>query len=89
MKIEETNKELTQLKEKRDKNRDMSDEKLIMFRQQAIIIARKKEQLAETLNELRNENALLDKQIKEKRKKFGEEGGFLKGEDVSLLIQRI
>jgi hypothetical protein len=39
--------------------------------------------LAENLNELRQEHNALDKQLKEKRKRFGEEGGVLKGEDVS------
>lgn len=70
--------------EKRDKNRDLSDEKLIMFRQQAIIIGRKKDQLAENLKDLRTEQASLEKQLKEKRKNFGEEGEVLKGEDVRL-----
>lgn len=35
-KIEDVNKELAQLIEKRDSTRDMSDDKLIMFRQQVI-----------------------------------------------------
>jgi intraflagellar transport protein 81 len=35
--IEDVNKELAQLIEKRDSNRDMSDDKLIMFRQQVLI----------------------------------------------------
>ena len=81
-KIDDTNKELSNLMEKRDKNRDLSDEKLIMFRQQAIIIGRKRDQMADNLNEVRNEHSHLEKQLKEKRKRFGEEGGVLKGEDV-------
>ena len=83
-KIDSVNKEVSQLIEKRDKNRDLSDEKLIMFRQQAIIISRKKDQLAETLKDLRLEQASLEKHLKEKRKNFGEEGEVLKGEDVNL-----
>lgn len=84
--IKDANKELQTLMEKRDKNRDLSDDKLNLFRNQATIVARKKDTLAETLNEARNEHNMLEKQLKEKRKQFGQEGGVLKGEDVILLI---
>lgn len=60
----------------------MSDDKLIMFRQQAIIIGRKKDQLAENLKEYRMENSGLEKQLKERRKNLGDEGEVPKGEDV-------
>lgn len=83
-KIDNVNKEVTQLIEKRDKNRDLSDEKLIMFRQQALIISRKKEQMAENLKDLRIEQTSLEKQLKEKRKGMGEDGEMIKPEDVSL-----
>lgn len=73
---------MNQLIEKRDKNRDLSDDKLIMFRQQAIIIGRKKDQLAENLKEYRMENTGLEKQLKERRKNLGDEGEVPKGEDV-------
>ena len=69
--------------EKRDKTRDLPDDKLNLFRNQATIVARKKDTLAETLNEVRNEHNTLEKQLKEKRKRFGQEGGVLKGEDVT------
>ena len=80
--IDEVNREVNQLMEKRDKNRDLSDDKLIVFRQQAIIIARKKDQLAEKLKETRMEHTSLDKQLKEKRKNMGDQGEVPKGEDV-------
>lgn len=70
--------------QKRDSNRDLSDDKLIMFRQQATIVARKKDQCAENLKNLRSEHAVLDKQLKEKRKSSGEDGEILKGEDVII-----
>lgn len=82
IKIDEVNREVNQLIEKRDKNRDLSDDKLIMFRQQAIIIGRKKDQLAENLKEYRMENTGLEKQLKERRKNLGDEGEVPKGEDV-------
>ena len=84
-KISDVNKEVEQLITKRDSNRDLSDDKLIMFRQQATIVARKKDQCAENLENLRAEHAQLDKQLKEKRKHFGDEGEVLKGEDVKLI----
>lgn len=82
-KIENVNKEVAQLIEKRDKNRDLSDDKLIMFRQQAIIISRKKDQMAENLKNLRIEQTNLEKQLREKRKSMGEDGEMIKPEDVS------
>ncbi len=54
-----------------------------MFRQQATIVSRKKEQCAENLEDLRSDHSHLDKQLKEKRKNFGDDGETLKGEDVS------
>lgn len=82
--IDDVNKEIEQLIQKRDSNRDLSDDKLIMFRQQATIVARKKDQCAENLKNLRSEHAVLDKQLKEKRKSSGEDGEILKGEDVII-----
>ena len=57
-----------------------------MFRNQATIIGRKKEQFAENLKSLRAEHAALDKQLKEKRKSLGDDGETLKGEDVCICI---
>lgn len=74
--------------QKRDSNRDLSDDKLIMFRQQATIVARKKEQFAENLKNLRSEHGILDKQLKEKHKNFGEDGEILKGEDVKNFFNK-
>ena len=82
-KINEVNKELSSLIEKRDKNRDLSDDQLMMLRQQQIIIGRRKDQLAENLKDLRSEHNALDKHLKEKRKNFGEDGENLTGEEVS------
>ena len=68
--------------EKRDKNRDLSDDKLIMLRQQVLIVGRKKDQFVENLKDLRTEHNSLEKQLKEKRKNMGDDGETLKGEDV-------
>jgi len=81
-KIQAANKDVEQLINKRDSNRDLSDDKLIMFRQQATIVARKRDQCAENLENLRAEHAQLEKQLKEKRKNAGDDGETLKGEDV-------
>lgn len=86
-KIQMVNKEVEQLIGKRDSNRDLSDDKLIMFRQQATIVSRKKDQCAENLENLRAEHSQLDKQLKEKRKNFGEDGETLRGEDVNEVSQ--
>ena len=43
------------------------DDKLTLFRQQAAIIARKKESTAEKLNDVRVELATLDEEVKEKK----------------------
>ena len=64
----------------------MSDDKLIMLRQQDLIIGRKKEQFAENLKDLRSEHNSLEKQLREKRKHLGDDGEILRGEDVRILI---
>ena len=73
--------------EKRDKNRDLSDDQLIMLRQQVLIIGRKKDQFAENLKDLRGEHNSLDKQLKEKRKHLGDDGEILRGEDVRAFLK--
>lgn len=88
-KIADVNKEVEQLIHKRDSNRDLSDDKLIMFRQQATIVARKKDQCAETLENHRAEHNHLDKQLKEKRKQFGDDGETLKGEDFKRYVIKL
>ena len=85
-KIDEVNAEIETLIQKRDSNRDLSDDKLIMFRQQALIVSRKKDQCVENLKNMRTEQGTLEKQLKEKRKNNGEDGEVLRGEDVKYLF---
>jgi intraflagellar transport protein 81 len=51
-KLAAVNGENEKLMQKRDSNRDLSDDKLIMFRQQASIVARKRDQCAENLEQV-------------------------------------
>jgi intraflagellar transport protein 81 len=88
-KIEEINADTAKLITKRDSNRDLSDDKLIVFRQQALIASRKKDKHAETLNDLRSEYAALDKRLKEKFKNLEENGGTLKGEDFKKYVIKL
>lgn len=47
-----------------------------------MIVSRKKDQCAETLRDMRNEHASLDKQLKEKKKSLGDDGENLSEEEV-------
>ena len=68
--------------------KDPSD-KLALFRQQAAIIARKKEAAAETLRELREEIAKSDMELEEKSSVLKEQDGgeVLKGDEVRLFCE--
>jgi hypothetical protein len=45
-------------------------------------VSRKKDQCAETLRDMRNEHASLEKQLKEKKKSLGDDGENLSEEEV-------
>ncbi len=47
-----------------------------------MIVSRKKDQCAETLRDMRNEHASLEKQLKEKKKSLGDDGENLSEEEV-------
>jgi len=46
-------------------------------------VSRKKDQCAETLRDMRNEHASLDKLLKEKKKSLGDDGENLSEEEVN------
>ena len=65
---------------------DPTDDKQSLFRQQATIIARKKESAAEALREARDELHRMEGEIKEKREAANQGDGeeVLKGDEVSV-----
>ncbi|CAF1361925.1 unnamed protein product [Adineta ricciae] len=62
-KISELNSAINKLHEKRVLTKDPTADNLAVFRQQALIVARRKEQAAERLTQLRAENDALEKQF--------------------------
>ena len=66
-----------------------ADDKILMFRQQASMVARKKEQRVEKLNSLREQSATLEKEIEEKEGSFEAMGsmGHMKPDDFRRIKQ--
>ncbi len=62
-KIRSVNKEIEELTNKRNVSNDPMEDKLTLFRQQAAIIARKKESTAEMLNDVRNDLATMEEEL--------------------------
>ena len=75
--IDDVNRELTKLTEKRRPRNDPEYDKLVLFRQQASIIARKKEAAAENYQQLLDEVAVVEKELQSKRDELKESGGGL------------
>ncbi|RXG61203.1 Intraflagellar transport protein 81-like protein [Armadillidium vulgare] len=96
-KIKDTTEEINNLNEKKIKEveEDESSEgkvgKLSFYRQNASIIARKKEQTFEKLNDLRNELNHIQEEIMEKREQLNEYSGeeVLRGEEFKLYISKL
>jgi intraflagellar transport protein 81 len=63
LKIRSVNKEIEELTNKRNVSNDPMEDKLTLFRQQAAIIARKKESTAEMLNDVRNDLATMEEEL--------------------------
>jgi len=61
--IRELNAEMTEISEKKNVTSDPMEDKLTLFRQQAAIVARKKEGTAERLNETRLEKTSANKKM--------------------------
>lgn len=66
IKIQAVNNEISQLVERHLATNNPADDKLAPFRQQAAIIARKKETTAEQLTELRNKLSALEEELQVK-----------------------
>uniref|UniRef100_A0A8C5LJC6 Intraflagellar transport protein 81 homolog n=1 Tax=Leptobrachium leishanense TaxID=445787 RepID=A0A8C5LJC6_9ANUR len=89
-KIHEVNSEINQLIEKRMRN-DPMDDKVSMFRQQAAIIARKKETKAEELQEAKEEIANLEKEIVQKLNQARDMDGteILRGDEFKRYVSKL
>ncbi|CAD5114753.1 DgyrCDS3793 [Dimorphilus gyrociliatus] len=89
--IKETNAEINQLIEKRMVSGDPLDDKLSLFRQQAAIIARKKETAAESLREAREEIHSAQIEIEEKRNLLNANSGeeVLKGDEFKRYVNNL
>lgn len=86
LQINSLNAETNSLIEKRMMRNDPIDDKLSLFRQQAVIIAGKKETAAEAFKEAKDELQQVQQELQEKQaaaKDLGSEE-VLKGDDVSL-----
>jgi len=88
--ISNMNAEINKLVEKRIMNNNPVKDKLSLFRQQVRILSHKKEQLAEDVQQQREEVASLEKELAEKREKFSKAGGeVLKGEEYKAYVQTL
>lgn len=74
-KVQSENQEINALYEQKMRNQESADDKLTLFRQQAAVIARKKEAAAETLNELRLQVTQLEAQLQEKQSQLAAANG--------------
>ncbi|KAL4220507.1 Intraflagellar transport protein 81 [Mactra antiquata] len=90
--IQDLNTEINQLVEKRMRSGEPMDDKLSLFRQQAAIIAHKKENAAESLREARDEYSRLMNEVDEKRelaKQASGGGEVLKGDEFKRYVNKL
>ncbi|KAG9354659.1 hypothetical protein JZ751_001372, partial [Albula glossodonta] len=90
-KIREINMQINQLIEKRMMRNDPMDDKLSLFRQQASIIARKKEAKAEELQEAREELAGCEKDLNQKNSQARDLDGteVIRGEEFKRFVVKL
>ncbi|GFO11516.1 intraflagellar transport protein 81-like protein [Plakobranchus ocellatus] len=90
-KINEMNAEVNQLIEKRMRSGEPADDKLSLFRQQAGIIAHKKEAAAQALRAARDEYSQVAQEVEHKRQvvSSAEGGEVLKGEDFKRYVNKL
>ncbi|KAG8455996.1 hypothetical protein GDO86_001979 [Hymenochirus boettgeri] len=89
-KIQEVNMQINQLIENRMRN-DPMDDKLSLFRQQAAIIARKKETKADELQEAKEEIANLEREISQKSSQAQDIDGseILRGDEFKHYVSKL
>uniref|UniRef100_A0A8C7K936 Intraflagellar transport protein 81 homolog n=1 Tax=Oncorhynchus kisutch TaxID=8019 RepID=A0A8C7K936_ONCKI len=90
-KIRENNIEINLLIEKRMMRNDPIDDKLSLFRQQASIITRKKEAKAEELQEAREEQAALDRELNQKNSQARDQDGdeVIRGDEFKRFVGKL
>ncbi|XP_021936046.1 intraflagellar transport protein 81 homolog [Zootermopsis nevadensis] len=90
-KIHSVNSEITQMVEHHLAANNPADDKLAPFRQQAAIIARKKETTAEHLTELRNKLSAAEEELQEKKSQLKEFAGetVLRGEEFKRYVTKL
>ncbi|XP_028852938.1 intraflagellar transport protein 81 homolog [Denticeps clupeoides] len=90
-KIRETNVQINLLIEKRMMRNDPIDDKLSLFRQQASIIARKKEAKAEELQEAREEMAALERELNAKNSQARDQDGaeLIRGDEFKRYVAKM
>mmetsp|Transcript_38421 Transcript_38421/g.101928 ORF Transcript_38421/g.101928 Transcript_38421/m.101928 type:complete len:674 (+) Transcript_38421:14-2035(+) len=82
---------ISELAARQAKLRNPADDKLGMYRQQAAVVARKKQDALERLQNRKDELRELDMELNEKREKSGAAGGvrILKGEDFKEYANKL
>ncbi|XP_075213997.1 intraflagellar transport protein 81 homolog [Lycorma delicatula] len=91
-KIQAVSSEVNQLVEQHLQTSNPVDDKLAPFRQQAAIIARKKDSIAEEFAELKGKLNKLQEEIQEKQeavREAGGGGGILRGEDFKRYVSKL
>eukprot|EP00002_Diphylleia_rotans_P014115 TRINITY_DN2747_c0_g1_i1.p1 TRINITY_DN2747_c0_g1~~TRINITY_DN2747_c0_g1_i1.p1 ORF type:complete len:612 (-),score=183.13 TRINITY_DN2747_c0_g1_i1:684-2519(-) len=83
-------KEITQMIQKRDQMTNPADDKLAIFRQQVMMVSRKKEESLDRLNRLKTEKAQVESEYAEKdRQAAGMKGKMLKQEDFKKYVSTL
>ena len=87
-KLKDVNSETKEISDKKNVSSDPMEDKLTLFRQQAAIIARKKESTAERLSDARAALAGAEEEVREKKTQVGSFAGetILKGEDFKRYV---
>ncbi|XP_075727732.1 intraflagellar transport protein 81 homolog [Rhipicephalus microplus] len=88
-KVQTENQEINALYEQKMRSQEQADDKLTLFRQQAAVIARKKEAAAETLNELRLQVSQLEAQLQEKQSVVAGGEQVLKGDEFKKYVNAL
>lgn len=90
-KIQAVNNEVSQLVEHHLATSNPTDDKLAPFRQQAAIIARKKETMAEQLTELKNKLSAVEEELQEKKNQLKDSAGetVLRGEEFKRYVTKL
>jgi len=89
--VREVNAEIKEISDRKNVSADPMEDKLALFRQQAAIIARKKETTAERLHDTRSSLAAAEEEIREKKQHVNSFAGetVLKGDDFKRYVNAL